>query len=420
MMIANSPEPSMKVEEDIDVEYVYNEPRYSNATVLSETVMNDVVEQSKTQPRVSSNFKTLAIILALIIGLTVAVISIIVATSSFKESFVTLDSTTLPYNVTATTVQITSTSEGNICGSQNWISDGQCDDEANNIECQYDGGDCCLPSPIFSFCYICVCHLANESRIQEDLERVLVIIGGKSADNQNTEVIYESQKVDHYLLPAYPKNRIGTCSGLIEDQIIIVCGGMEEYSPWFSDVDWSTVSAECYTIGNTTDLTWQLYISMRRPRTYAAAIVIDRKLWITGGDTGGDGIVEDVKSEFLDPKDPNVLLEGPDMPYGYIAKHCLTLISQHQVMLIGGETLDDNDHWIFPRETFVYDFLIELWRNGPNIATGRIALGCSQFTDKNKVNWTIISGGLDEDGARLKTTEMLADVSSEWISGEII
>ena len=160
---------------------------------------------------------------------------------------------------------------------------------------------------------------------------------------------------------------------------------------------------------------------MHRPRTYAAAIVIDGKLWITGGDSGGDGIVEDVKSEFLDPKDPNVLLEGPDMPYGYIAKHCLTLISPHQVMLIGGETLDDNDDfWIFPRETFVYDFLIEQWRNGPKIATGRIALGCSQFTDENKVNWTIISGGFDEAGARLKTTEMLADISSEWISGEII
>ena len=344
MMIANSPEPSMKVEEDIDVEYVYNEPRYSNATVLSETVMNDLVEQSKTQPRVSSNFKTSALILALIIGLTVAVISIIVATSSFKESFVTLDSTTLSYNVTVTTVPITSTSESDICGSQNWISDGQCDDEANNVECQYDGGDCCLPSPILSFCNICVCHLANASSSQEDEEdeeRVLVIIGGKSADNQNTEVIHESHEADHHFMPSYPKNRIGTCGGVIEDLIIIVCGGMEEYSPWFSDVDWSTVSAECYTIDYA--LTWQFYITMHRPRTYAAAIVIDGKLWITGGDTGGDSIVEDVKSEFLDPKDPNVLLEGPDMPYGYIAKHCLTLISPHQVMLIGGETLDDDD-----------------------------------------------------------------------------
>ena len=25
----------------------------------------------------------------------------------------------------------------------NWIEDGYCDDENNNAECQFDGGDCC-------------------------------------------------------------------------------------------------------------------------------------------------------------------------------------------------------------------------------------------------------------------------------------
>ena len=38
-----------------------------------------------------------------------------------------------------------------------WISDGICDDRTNIVFCQYDGGDCCDPTAVTSFCNECLC-----------------------------------------------------------------------------------------------------------------------------------------------------------------------------------------------------------------------------------------------------------------------
>ena len=38
-----------------------------------------------------------------------------------------------------------------------WVGDGICDDATNILECQYDGGDCCLEEPVSSACYYCTC-----------------------------------------------------------------------------------------------------------------------------------------------------------------------------------------------------------------------------------------------------------------------
>ena len=42
------------------------------------------------------------------------------------------------------------------------VGDGYCYDETNNVECNYDGGDCCLSSPNTDYCSNCtstMCHL---------------------------------------------------------------------------------------------------------------------------------------------------------------------------------------------------------------------------------------------------------------------
>ena len=36
------------------------------------------------------------------------------------------------------------------------IADGICDDANNNVECYFDGGDCCFN--IISFCDECICY----------------------------------------------------------------------------------------------------------------------------------------------------------------------------------------------------------------------------------------------------------------------
>jgi hypothetical protein len=37
------------------------------------------------------------------------------------------------------------------------ISDGFCNDEANKPECDFDGGDCCLPTTLVNHCSDCYC-----------------------------------------------------------------------------------------------------------------------------------------------------------------------------------------------------------------------------------------------------------------------
>ena len=38
-----------------------------------------------------------------------------------------------------------------------WIEDGECDDEANTAQCNYDGGDCCNVNAAAHTCDDCVC-----------------------------------------------------------------------------------------------------------------------------------------------------------------------------------------------------------------------------------------------------------------------
>ena len=47
------------------------------------------------------------------------------------------------------------------CDIPSWSGDGFCDDDTNIIECNYDGGDCCLPEVITEYCSECKCHLDN-------------------------------------------------------------------------------------------------------------------------------------------------------------------------------------------------------------------------------------------------------------------
>ena len=37
------------------------------------------------------------------------------------------------------------------------MGDGYCDDATNNIECNYDGGDCCLDPVNTQYCSECQC-----------------------------------------------------------------------------------------------------------------------------------------------------------------------------------------------------------------------------------------------------------------------
>merc|ERR1711860_368441 len=46
------------------------------------------------------------------------------------------------------------------CGSPQWQGDYWCDDENNNAECAFDGGDCCGDNVQTTYCSICECKAA--------------------------------------------------------------------------------------------------------------------------------------------------------------------------------------------------------------------------------------------------------------------
>ena len=47
--------------------------------------------------------------------------------------------------------------------STGWIADGYCDDINNNMECSYDGGDCCGCNVNTQYCSVCGCLDPNGS-----------------------------------------------------------------------------------------------------------------------------------------------------------------------------------------------------------------------------------------------------------------
>ena len=43
------------------------------------------------------------------------------------------------------------------CGSPQWFKDGYCDDDNNNAQCGWDGGDCCGNNVNTQYCTDCSC-----------------------------------------------------------------------------------------------------------------------------------------------------------------------------------------------------------------------------------------------------------------------
>ena len=298
-----------------------------------DTELPDFEDSNETTgQRKASHRKPLVAMFLVIIGLTLIIAFAIDATTSPKETKF-FSKSTLFYNMTVPPKKlITSTPETSFCGDLGWIADGQCDDESNKIDCQYDGGDCCLPNSTLTFCMKCICHLTGHRHDQISTERALVVIGGRIIDSpaedfSSTEVIFDSKDFTNQFFPSYPHDRVGTFGGVV-DSLIIVCGGVEENGFGYTDLILNTISGECNYF-SPLDNKWLPIHNMDRPRMHAASIVVNGKLWITGGfevNYLNGWFHHESTSEFVDPKHPNTVLKGPDMPYDCIALHCLTLL----------------------------------------------------------------------------------------------
>jgi hypothetical protein len=49
------------------------------------------------------------------------------------------------------------TSSSSECVEPDWIGDTFCDDATNNLDCSFDGGDCCGHGIDTAYCTLCQC-----------------------------------------------------------------------------------------------------------------------------------------------------------------------------------------------------------------------------------------------------------------------
>ena len=66
--------------------------------------------------------------------------------------------TTIITTITNAITTPTTTTTNIVCfGKEAFIGDGFCDDENNNEECNWDGGDCCGDNINTDYCSVCAC-----------------------------------------------------------------------------------------------------------------------------------------------------------------------------------------------------------------------------------------------------------------------
>ena len=98
--------------------------------------------------------RSVVIVLLLILIPTIAFVSWTKSKSNTEnDEMTTLSLSTFRVQTSTTTMPPQEICDGNV----NWIGDEVCDDSNNNIGCEYDGGDCCLPDQ--KKCIACICYL---------------------------------------------------------------------------------------------------------------------------------------------------------------------------------------------------------------------------------------------------------------------
>lgn len=56
------------------------------------------------------------------------------------------------------------------CIHQGLVGDGFCDDATNNLNCNYDGGDCCGSERDISYCNTCLCIDEEQGNISQGID----------------------------------------------------------------------------------------------------------------------------------------------------------------------------------------------------------------------------------------------------------
>ena len=173
--------------------------------------------------------------------------------------------------------------------------------------------------------------------------------------------------------------RYSAIGGLLQNKPVICGGGHDGYQ----NVHSTAVSQDYFILGTT-----HLELQMLEKRKYAASIVLNEQLWITGGGAGGLSLFLLGTTEFISLNQPPV--QGPKLPFT-IANHTMVQVNSETIYIIGGKQngLDSNKTWIVdPTDNFKI-------REGPTLKNKR----CGHFCNKMKINgkvYIVVAGGYVE------------------------
>jgi N-acetylneuraminic acid mutarotase len=164
----------------------------------------------------------------------------------------------------------------------------------------------------------------------------------------------------------------------------------------------SMVYAEIYEIQLTPPYTSRLLINMPQPRCYHGAVLINEKIFITGGSTTGLMQADTNTVLVFDPA-TNTCTELKPLPYA--VSHMATVAWKDNVAILGGsdEKCDVRNNAI------LYNVTTGSHRTLPNMRKKRV--GCTAVTIGDNI---IVMGGCDETGNDLNSVECYNFGTNTW------
>ena len=129
---------------------------------------------------------------------------------------------------------------------------------------------------------------------------------------------------------------------------------------------------------------------------------------------GNDGSNDLNSSEFLSLS--NGSQPGPQLQYG-ISFHCVIKIDPKTALVIGGlqDGVTSKDTWIINLANENNSF-----KKGPSLKMGRRLMSCGKMSDSNGKSIFVVTGGKDQSGATLDSTEILHSLEGSWNFGILI
>ena len=175
----------------------------------------------------------------------------------------------------------------------------------------------------------------------------------------------------------------GVVGGYLEgDQAVMVCGG--------------PTSKACYSLPEGQET------SMSEVRQFAAAVVVDNQLWISGGEEGGSAksSIETVSFTRGFNKATN------DLP-APLSKHCAVLLkSKNAVMIIGGSSNGQNSD-----KTYYFDLSSQSFSEGPSLSSARHSHMCTAFNVEGQEKVAVVGGEAES------SVEILDVATDSWTAG---